>query len=750
LAAAIQPDLEALQAREVGGEQARGLAERVMASVIGRTQELPLLAPEAPAAEPLSEKNIMAVLRLLSQKQRGGYELLGQTGLTPAGLRRVIERIDAMGMLFIHGSLQPRDIGSAQVSLKPSASGTALLISRPWPGTDTLSSHALDTLALLQTKVRFGYELMSGLELDRPRLENLVAELQATGLIHISGDFRGPGVDNTLVSILPSNMGKVKAVLERKRLLKLLLPVLAAPVEALPAEAARPEMTPDQRAASELSGISQDIAPQMEAVRQGELSTEGSAVAAEGIFQRLLGRRRLSAFPADAESLPDPTLKRLNPKIAVTPVSEHLPDVIFVKFLRGTTLETMLGILARNGVRPELYADNGDGFRARVALSEVEAGLAAGRLAVEGQVEIVEVNRKVYDMLRQGGAARVEVPGVRASAQWPNKADYALAGAGTLVAVAAFTLLGAAYALGLAAGGVVVMAAGVALWLEADYQKNQKERGGRAPSGRDFAFKVAGSFLAGAGFTAMAVGLGAQILLAPFREAVTVVLASLGGFAGFQSGLNYLLGVHAPATLLDGLREILSGAHGSLLSLLALGIGGVFWRGAPSPAGAAMPVDGRGAKRLHDSYKDWGELLGGLAGMLLALGVGAWAFAAASASLALPVALFWGAVAALAVGMLTTLGLASLGRDIGDRFGEKKVDRIHLDFLDRHRGRIEAVPGVASVRYQISIPGLSDAVTPADGPLFVVVLDGTAPYETVRRDLKAAVPELDGFPVFFE
>ncbi|MBI5882664.1 MAG: hypothetical protein HZB91_06120 [Elusimicrobia bacterium] len=180
------------------------------------------------------------------------------------------------------------------------------------------------------------------------------------------------------------------------------LPWSSGDNEALPLPAALPDLTvpmaaepahiqPAQAIADEISEASRDIAPMVEELGQGKaLASEGSREAGEGIFQRLLGIR-LHAAPA---------WPSLSPKIKVTPVSEHLPGVFFVKFLRGTTLEHMLGILSRNGVEPEVYADNGDGFRVRVAATDAQAGPAARRLASVGQVESVEVNRKVYGLLR--------------------------------------------------------------------------------------------------------------------------------------------------------------------------------------------------------------------------------------------------------------------------------------------------------------------------------------------------------------
>ncbi|MBI5240739.1 MAG: hypothetical protein HY926_09725, partial [Elusimicrobia bacterium] len=165
------------------------------------------------------------------------------------------------------------------------------------------------------------------------------------------------------------------------------------------------------------AGISRDIAPVLESVRtDAAVPSESSREAGEGIFQRLLGLRTQPApaaveVPAagTADAVAKPALD-VSPKIRVSPVSAKLPGVFFLKFLRGTTLETMLGILKKNGVEPEVYADNGDGFRARVALPEERIPAAAGRLAAEGQIETVEVSRAVYERLRSAVPRSGEVP----------------------------------------------------------------------------------------------------------------------------------------------------------------------------------------------------------------------------------------------------------------------------------------------------------------------------------------------------
>ncbi|MBI5238938.1 MAG: S8 family serine peptidase [Elusimicrobia bacterium] len=181
------------------------------------------ISPEAAAALALSERDFVTALRLLSGKNLRGAELMGQTGLSSEGLQAVLQRLDDMDMVFINGSLRPGEIAFAYIAIKPSAQGAALLIARPWPGTDRLSRTALDALGLLKQRLRFGYDLMASLGLDQAGLEAFLDELQTADLVRVVGEPRGPNAASATVYIQPSGQGKVNAVLERVRLLKLLL-----------------------------------------------------------------------------------------------------------------------------------------------------------------------------------------------------------------------------------------------------------------------------------------------------------------------------------------------------------------------------------------------------------------------------------------------------------------------------------------------------------------------------------------------
>ncbi|MEK9146428.1 MAG: hypothetical protein AAB339_12540, partial [Elusimicrobiota bacterium] len=147
-------------------------------------------------------------------------------------------------------------------------------------------------------------------------------------------------------------------------------------------------------------------------------------------------------------------------------------------------------------------------------------------------------------------------------------------------------------------------------------------------------------------------------------------------------------------------------------------------------------------------YLDRGEMIGAAAGFTLSLAAGAAALWAAWSVNVLQ-ALLMGVSAGTAVGMLAVLGLGRLGWEVGFSKGRKVVDRHHLNWLARHKGRLESTPGVLKVRYRRGLAMASDAATDADGPLFLATLDGTLPWEQVRGELNSRVPEISRYKVFF-
>lgn len=142
-------------------------------------------------------------------------------------------------------------------------------------------------------------------------------------------------------------------------------------------------------------------------------------------------------------------------------------------------------------------------------------------------------------------------------------------------------------------------------------------------------------------------------------------------------------------------------------------------------------------------YGDVGQAVGGAAGVLLGLGAAAGVYILGASI---------GTV--ILIGVVGTMGaalaLASLGQGRGFQAGHKSVEREMNDFLVRHGRTIRSIPGVADIHYERALPMLDDAMTAAGDSLFQLTLDETVPYEQVLRELKAQVPGIKKYTVFFD
>ncbi len=97
----------------------------------------------------------------------------------------------------------------------------------------------------------------------------------------------------------------------------------------------------------------------------------------------------------------------VNPKIFATPVTANWPDVILLKFNKGTDINIVTYVLKKEGLSSTKFSDNGDGFYVRLDIKDSEAAFKAQCLAGYAVVEAVEVNRNVLGMIAgtRSGAA---------------------------------------------------------------------------------------------------------------------------------------------------------------------------------------------------------------------------------------------------------------------------------------------------------------------------------------------------------
>lgn len=102
---------------------------------------------------------------------------------------------------------------------------------------------------------------------------------------------------------------------------------------------------------------------------------------------------------------PDGAEKRtlVHPKIRISPVTAAWKDTMLVKF-RKVSFETVRAAMAAAGARTWTFGENDGAYIVRLDIADAKAPHMAMALAAQPAVEAVEVNRAVYDALREGSS----------------------------------------------------------------------------------------------------------------------------------------------------------------------------------------------------------------------------------------------------------------------------------------------------------------------------------------------------------